>query len=125
LQESKGDGVTLREFFEERFDTLDEKLDAVIEKQDETNGRVTALERWRWMGGGVIAGAAFLFSMFGGLDRSPEPTVAGQLTDYDCADFYTQEQAQRFYESLPGDRFNLDADQDGVACEELAGSIKE
>jgi hypothetical protein len=39
------------------------------------------------------------------------------LADYDCADFATQEEAQK--QLLPGDPYNLDGDGDGIACEEL------
>jgi len=39
------------------------------------------------------------------------------LADYDCADFATQEEAQE--QLLPGDPYNLDADGDGIACEDL------
>jgi hypothetical protein len=38
-------------------------------------------------------------------------------TDYDCSDFSTQEEAQSYL--LPGDPYRLDADNDGVACEDL------
>ncbi|MBK5220872.1 MAG: excalibur calcium-binding domain-containing protein [Thermoleophilia bacterium] len=44
------------------------------------------------------------------------PTGAS-ARDYDCADFATQEEAQEYL--LPGDPYNLDGDDDGVACEEL------
>ena len=37
---------------------------------------------------------------------------------YDCADFATQEEAQQFLES--GAPYGLDADSDGIACEELS-----
>ena len=40
--------------------------------------------------------------------------------DLDCADFATQAAAQRELERDPADPNNLDADDDGVACEELA-----
>jgi excalibur calcium-binding domain-containing protein len=36
---------------------------------------------------------------------------------YNCDDFSTQAEAQQFL--LPGDPYILDADNDGVACEEL------
>ncbi len=39
-------------------------------------------------------------------------------TDYDCADFATQEEAQQFL--LAGDPYLLDADNDGMACDNLA-----
>jgi len=37
--------------------------------------------------------------------------------DYDCADFANQAEAQEYL--LPGDPYNLDGDNDGVACEDL------
>src|SRR4051795_3606941 len=40
--------------------------------------------------------------------------------DYDCADFATQEEAQEYLE--PGDPYGLDADNDGIACEDLSSS---
>jgi hypothetical protein len=42
--------------------------------------------------------------------------------DLDCADFANQEEAQTVLERDPGDPNRLDADNDGIACEELAGS---
>lgn len=42
---------------------------------------------------------------------------AAAAVDYDCADFSTQEEAQEYLE--PGDPYNLDGDNDGVACEDL------
>lgn len=43
------------------------------------------------------------------------PAIAA--ADYDCADFATQEEAQEYL--LPGDPYRLDADNDGIACEDL------
>lgn len=37
--------------------------------------------------------------------------------DYDCADFANQAEAEEYLE--PGDPYNLDADSDGIACEDL------
>jgi hypothetical protein len=45
------------------------------------------------------------------------PTAALAGTDYDCADFANQAEAQEYL--LPGDPYNLDGDDDGVACEDL------
>lgn len=45
------------------------------------------------------------------------PTAAAQRRDYDCADFANQAEAEEYL--LPGDPYNLDADGDGVACEDL------
>jgi hypothetical protein len=42
---------------------------------------------------------------------------AAMAIDYDCADFATQEEAQEYL--LPGDPYNLDGDDDGIACEDL------
>lgn len=46
---------------------------------------------------------------------APASAMAG--TDYDCADFANQAEAQEYL--LPGDPYNLDGDNDGVACEDL------
>ncbi|HET7417325.1 MAG TPA: excalibur calcium-binding domain-containing protein [Solirubrobacterales bacterium] len=45
---------------------------------------------------------------------APGTAVAG--TDYDCADFATQAEAQE--NLLPGDPYGLDGDSDGIACED-------
>jgi hypothetical protein len=37
--------------------------------------------------------------------------------DYDCADFVNQAEAEEYL--APGDPYNLDADGDGIACEDL------
>ena len=42
---------------------------------------------------------------------------AALAQDLDCADFATQEEAQQFL--LSGDPYGLDADSDGIACEDL------
>jgi hypothetical protein len=42
---------------------------------------------------------------------------AAPAQDYDCADFANQAEAQEYL--LPGDPYNLDGDDDGVACEDL------
>jgi hypothetical protein len=41
--------------------------------------------------------------------------------DLDCANFATQQEAQAELERDPSDPNGLDADNDGIACEELAG----
>lgn len=46
--------------------------------------------------------------------QSPAPAAA---RDYDCADFANQAEAEEYL--LPGDPYRLDADDDGVACEDL------
>jgi competence protein ComEC len=52
---------------------------------------------------------------------TPAPSACGPCaaTDCDCADFSTQAQAQACFEAHPGDPFNLDGDNDGIACESL------
>jgi hypothetical protein len=47
---------------------------------------------------------------------------ASAFRDRDCADFPTQRKAQKFFVKKGGpkkDRHNLDADNDGLACEDL------
>lgn len=63
-------GVSLREFFEERFANLNEKLDQVLAKQDITNGRVRRAEvaiailQWAY-GIGAAVLAAWFFNVIG------------------------------------------------------------
>lgn len=45
------------------------------------------------------------------------PTASAAFRDYDCADFANQAEAEEYL--LPGDPYNLDADNDGIACEDL------
>ncbi len=40
-------------------------------------------------------------------------------SDCNCSDFKTQAQAQQVLAAFPGDKFKLDGDNDGVACESL------
>ncbi len=42
--------------------------------------------------------------------------------DLNCSDFATQPQAQATYDQNPTDPNRLDNDNDGIACESLAGS---
>jgi micrococcal nuclease len=49
----------------------------------------------------------------------PANLPACTTRDCDCRDFSTQAEAQRVFQSFPGDPFRLDRDQDGVACESL------
>ena len=53
----------------------------------------------------------------------PEGQAGAKYTDeYNCADFTTQTQAQKFFDKAGGvghDTNNLDGDKDGVACESL------
>lgn len=45
--------------------------------------------------------------------------VAAQTGDRDCPDFTYQEDAQAVYDQDPSDPNRLDADNDGIACEDL------
>ncbi|MCW2981212.1 MAG: hypothetical protein JWO14_2939 [Solirubrobacterales bacterium] len=45
------------------------------------------------------------------------PQASAHRRDYDCADFANQAEAEEYL--LPGDPYNLDADSDGIACEDL------
>jgi hypothetical protein len=49
-----------------------------------------------------------------GMSLAPSTAAA---TDYDCADFANQAEAQEYL--LPGDPYRLDGDNDGKACEDL------
>jgi hypothetical protein len=45
------------------------------------------------------------------------PVASAHRIDYDCEDFANQAEAEEYL--LPGDPYNLDADDDGIACEDL------
>ncbi|MGK7950263.1 MAG: DNA/RNA non-specific endonuclease [Xenococcaceae cyanobacterium] len=45
-------------------------------------------------------------------------------TDCNCSDFTTQEEAQRVLDAFPDDRYRLDGDGNGLACESLARGNK-
>ncbi|HEV7483841.1 MAG TPA: excalibur calcium-binding domain-containing protein [Solirubrobacterales bacterium] len=59
---------------------------------------------------------AFLIFAVTAICAIPGPPTARAL-DYDCSDFSSQAQAQEYL--LPGDPYRLDADHDGIACEDL------
>jgi hypothetical protein len=46
-------------------------------------------------------------------------SAAGAQADLNCSDFATQEEAQAVLDSDASDPNGLDADNDGIACEEL------
>jgi hypothetical protein len=56
-------------------------------------------------------------------DDSDDASVGTAQTDRDCPDFATQEEAQDYFRANGGDENNnvdnLDADGDGIACEDL------
>ncbi|MFJ9722707.1 excalibur calcium-binding domain-containing protein [Streptomyces sp. NPDC101209] len=49
----------------------------------------------------------------------PAAAVAHAQSDLDCSDFVFQEDAQAVFNSDPSDPNRLDADNDGIACEDL------
>ena len=51
---------------------------------------------------------------------SPEPS-SPEPADLDCVAFATQPEAQAEFDADPSDPNGLDADNDGIACEELSG----
>jgi len=57
----------------------------------------------------------------GALSLSSLGAVA-QPRDFDCSDFRTHKQAQKFFKKHhpKQDPYNLDADNDGIACEDLS-----
>ncbi len=61
-------------------------------------------------------GVSFLALMAALLVLSAVPSTAA-AEDYDCADFANQAEAEEHL--LPGDPYGLDADNDGIACEDL------
>ena len=71
-----------------------------------------------WWDGNLLAilGAVFFALALLGLPASP---ALAQTDLYDCPDFTYQEQAQAIYNQDPSDPYNLDGDNDGIACEDL------
>ena len=45
--------------------------------------------------------------------------VEGQFVDYDCINFKTQEDAQKMFNKYSYDKYFLDANHNGIACESL------
>jgi len=66
----------------------------------------------KWLGGSLALGVAIVL----GLLMVTAPTASAHRRDYDCSDFATQAEAEEYL--LPGDPYNLDADGDGIACED-------
>jgi Excalibur calcium-binding domain len=56
-----------------------------------------------------------VLAVIGGI-AARTPSVA-HAVDYDCSNFSNQAQAEEYL--LPGDPYRLDADHDGIACEDL------
>jgi hypothetical protein len=70
----------------------------------------------------VLIGALLAFAVLAaGPASSPVPAVpSAAAADKDCKDFDSRRQAQRFFErhNPKKDPHNLDADDDGKACED-------
>ncbi len=60
---------------------------------------------------GVLVTAVLTFGATG---------TAQAATDRDCPDFASQAAAQAAFDAVPGDPERLDADDDGIACEDQA-----
>ena len=74
----------------------------------------------------VVGGGFWIFKSFNNssnkLNNYSTERSYEEYGDYDCSDFSTQSEAQRFFESEGGPRSDyhgLDRDGDGVACETL------
>ena len=66
-----------------------------------------------WAALGVAVALGAIPALAGG------PPASGQAADLNCDDFEFQEEAQAVYDADPTDPNRLDADNDGIACEEL------
>jgi hypothetical protein len=79
-----------------------------VERTDRSMNRRAAIRRGLVLGVGAVALGAM-------------PTAA--FKDKDCSDFKTQKKAQKWFKKNGGsktyDPWNLDADNDGKACESL------
>ena len=76
----------------------------------------------------VLAGLMLVLAAACAEEPTPTPIpyhaipLPPYFPDFDCVDFHTQWEAQRFYVQWGGpyrDPHNLDSDHDGIACESL------
>jgi Excalibur calcium-binding domain len=65
-----------------------------------------------WLGSLLIVGCVLALGLSVGTTGA-----SAHRRDYDCSDFANQAEAEEYL--LPGDPYNLDADNDGIACEDL------
>jgi Excalibur calcium-binding domain len=72
------------------------------------------------MPGRVLIYLTFLMSTCTFACISVYPDKAAAQTDLNCSHFATQEEAQAELDRDPSDPYNLDSDNDGIACEELS-----
>lgn len=71
---------------------------------------------------GMIAGGGLAALGFDAQAKRKKKKKKLPKGDYNCSDFATQQEAQKFYEKYGGpnkDPYGLDSDGDGVACESL------
>ncbi len=60
-------------------------------------------------------------------NQTTDPSVGKAADDYNCDDFDTQSEAQKFFQKVGGlgnDLYRLDGDKDGIACESLPKTKK-
>src|ERR1700761_3575258 len=67
----------------------------------------------KWLGVALTLSACIAMTLIG----VAAPSASAHRRDYDCADFANQAEAEEYL--LPGDPYDLDADGDGIACEDL------
>jgi hypothetical protein len=69
----------------------------------------------------VVCILLLLFRLHTLANDTDEPVAlpACVQSDCDCSDFADQSQAQQVLDAFPDDRFSLDGDRDGLACESL------
>lgn len=65
----------------------------------------------KWLGVLIVLSTAIVLCLAGA-----PGAAAAQHRDYNCSDFATQAEAEEYL--LPGDPYGLDADNDGIACED-------
>ncbi len=62
-------------------------------------------------------GTSLALALLGALCLAALAAPKAAALDYNCSDFANQAEAEEYL--LPGDPYNLDADNDGIACEDL------
>jgi hypothetical protein len=72
-----------------------------------------------WWDGNLLAILGVIFFTLALLGVPASPAMAQSQDLYDCPDFTYQEQAQAIYNQDRSDPYNLDGDNDGIACEDL------
>lgn len=91
-----------------------QKADLDIAKALKDGQTLTLSRGWKIVIGAIgVIGLVMPIAGFG-LVLTQENEV-----DFDCLDFRNESAAQREYDSWPNDRYGLDPDGDGIACEEL------